>query len=54
MLTDAALNLNIKGSVPGTPLRMQSLPMRDKKIEPSEARKGSDAGASGVQAIESL
>jgi hypothetical protein len=54
LLTDASLNLNIKGTIPGTSLRMQSLPMKDKKIEPSEARKGSDAGASCVQAIESL
>jgi len=54
LLTDASLNLNIKGTVPGTSLRMQSLPMKDKKVEPSEARKGSDAGASCVQAIESL
>jgi len=54
LVTDASLNLTIKGTIPGTPLRMQSLPMKDKTIEPTEARKGSDAGASCVQAIESL
>jgi hypothetical protein len=54
LLTDASLNLTIKGAVPGTTLRMHSLPMKDKEIEPSEARKGGDAGASCVQAIESL
>jgi hypothetical protein len=54
LLTDASLNLAIRGTIPGTPLRMQSLPMKDKEIEPAEARKGSDAGASCVQAIESL
>ena len=46
-LSDASLRLEIKA--PG----MFSLPTKDKKIEPSDARKGFDAGATCVQTIES-
>jgi hypothetical protein len=48
LLVEAYLNLNIR--MPG----VQSLPMRDKKMDTANARLGSDAGASCVQLIESL
>jgi len=42
LLADACINLTIRGPIPGHPsLRTYSLPMKDKKMEPSDARTGS-------------
>lgn len=46
-LSNASLRLEIKAP------DMSSLPMKDKKVDPSDARKGFDAGATCVQTIES-